>query len=582
MTPNKTTFRKRLFVYFFSIFLAFSLVIGFYQFRREKEFRIQKLNKELTIYNKLVYNFINADKENINKLADFTKIFPEKDVRITIIDLSGEVIFDTATQKHLTNHLDRPEVADALKYGTGTSIRSSDSTNKKYFYSAMLFNRFFVRTALPYDVDVIDMLGVDKMFFYFLFILFGLTVILLLFISNNLGKSISHLRDFAINAEANEPIKENIKFPSDELGEISSYIVQIYKKLRKTRDDLYKEREKLYKHLQISNEGLAIFSPEKKEILANNHFIQYINVISDKQSASPDEVFELPEFELLNDFITENVMREMSKSKVLRERIILNKNGKTFVIKAIIFQDNSFEISINDVTQQEEENQLKRQLTQNVAHELKTPVSSIQGYLETIINNPNLNEEKKQFFIERSYFQAIRLSALVSDISLLNKMDEAAVLFDCETVNIKEIVAAVFSDISLQIETKKVSVNIYIDEETTIKGNRSLLYSIFRNLADNSLAYAGEEFCIILTCYREDQDFYYFSYADTGVGVPEEHLNRLFERFYRVDQGRSRKIGGTGLGLSIVKNAILFHKGRIAAKNRAEGGLEFLFTLKKK
>jgi signal transduction histidine kinase len=193
-----------------------------------------------------------------------------------------------------------------------------------------------------------------------------------------------------------------------------------------------------------------------------------------------------------------------------------------------------------------------------------------------------LDDEKRNFFIERSYFQAVRLSALVSDISLLNKIDEAGILFDCETVFIKDVVEAVFNDISLEIEKKRVKTHVYIDDNTQTKGNRSLLYSIFRNLADNSLAYAGESnFDIILTCYREDNEFYYFSYADTGIGVPEEHLNRLFERFYRIDQGRSRKLGGTGLGLSIVKNAILFHKGRIIAKNRAEGGLEFLFTIRK-
>ena len=445
------------------------------------------------------------------------------------------------------------------------------------------FEKYFVRTALPYDINVIDLLRVDKLFVYFLLILFVLTVIVLLFISNNFGRSISHLRDFAIKAKANEPIKDNIKFPSDELGEIGSYIIQIYKNLRETRDDLYKEREKLYKHLQISNEGLAIFSPEKKEVLANNHFIHYINLISDKQSASPEEVFSISEFKELNHFINENLgRRNANKIKILHERILLNKNSKTFIIKAIIFQDNSFEISINDITQQEEENQLKRQLTQNVSHELKTPVSSIQGYLETIMNNPNLDDDKKRFFIERSYSQVVRLSALVSDISLLNKMDEAAILFDREDLNIKDIVDEIFNDISLQLEKKQVGLQIDINKDIQIKGNRSLVYSIFRNLADNSLAYAGEKFNIILTCYREDNEFYYFSYADTGMGVSEEHLNRLFERFYRVDQGRSRKAGGTGLGLSIVKNAIMFHKGIVVAKNRAEGGLEFLFTLSKK
>ena len=118
--------------------------------------------------------------------------------------------------------------------------------------------------------------------------------------------------------------------------------------------------------------------------------------------------------------------------------------------------------------------------------------------------------------------------------------------------------------------------------QNTAAGNYSLLYSIFRNLMDNAIAYAGTNIHINISCFREDENYYYFSFADTGIGVSPEHLNRLFERFYRVDKGRSRKLGGTGLGLAIVKNAVLIHGGTISAKNNQGGGLEFVFTLAKR
>ena len=577
----RLSFNYRLFISFFSIFLVFSVLIGFFQYNREKQFSSERINNELTTYNQLIYNFFITENEDVNKLSSFIQLFPEKGLRVTVIDASGNVIFDNMATDILNNRLNRPEIIAAMENGTGTAIRLSSSTNSTYFYSAVRIGNYYIRTALPYDINLANMLRTNNIFLYFLLILFGLTVILIVIISNNVGKSISSLRNFAKKAELNKPIKENIQFPDNELGEISSHIVQLYNNLQNTKNKLFIEREKLYQHLQISNEGLAFFSSAKKEILVNDNFIQYINVISDEQSVTSESVFFIPEFEKLNKFIDKKINATHDKNKILSESFELTKNGKTFISKVIIFQDNSFEISINDITQQEEENRLKRQLTQNIAHELRTPVSSIQGYLETIMNNTGIDPEKKHFFIERSYSQAIRLNSLVRDISLLNKIDESAILFDCENIVILDLVESVFNDVSLQMEEKKVHVDIHIDKSVHVKGNRSLLYSIFRNLTDNSLAYAGENFNIQLSCFREDDNFYYFSYADTGVGVPEKHLNRLFERFYRIDEGRSRKIGGTGLGLSIVKNAVIFHKGQIVAKNRAEGGLEFIFTLKK-
>ena len=241
----------------------------------------------------------------------------------------------------------------------------------------------------------------------------------------------------------------------------------------------------------------------------------------------------------------------------------------------------SFEISINDVTQEEEQARLKRQLTQNIAHELKTPVSSIQGYLETIISNPDIPAESMKMFLHRSYAQSNRLTLLLRDISVLTRMDEAPGMMEKERVDISRIVGSILNEVALGLEEKKIRAVNLLPPTLMLTGNNSLLYSIFRNLIDNAIAYAGSNIQITINCFREDEKFYYFSFSDTGIGVPEEHLNRLFERFYRVDKGRSRKLGGTGLGLAIVKNAVLFHGGIIFAKNAPGGGLEFVFTLQK-
>jgi len=231
-------------------------------------------------------------------------------------------------------------------------------------------------------------------------------------------------------------------------------------------------------------------------------------------------------------------------------------------------------------TTKEEQNVLKRQLTQNIAHELKTPVASIQGYLETILENPNTDEKTQKQFLERSYAQTQRLTSLLQDISTLNRMDDAPSEKHFETVDISAMVKNIARETSLQVEEKNMAFSNNLPDGIVVNGNTSLLYSVFRNLTDNAIAYAGTGTTITLSA-EDDGDYWNFIFSDNGVGVGTEHLPRIFERFYRVDKGRSRKMGGTGLGLAIVKNAVLLHGGKIVAKNNDGGGLRFEFSLKK-
>ena len=237
-------------------------------------------------------------------------------------------------------------------------------------------------------------------------------------------------------------------------------------------------------------------------------------------------------------------------------------------------------------TTRQEQDILKRQLTQNIAHELKTPVASIQGYLETILDNPNINDSMREQFLKRCYAQSQRLTSLLQDISTLNRMDDAPDMIGTEDVNISEIVANIQKETALQLQQKQMSFVNKLPNDVMVKGSPSLIYSVFRNLTDNAIAYAGMGTTITLTAQpieNIDEEMkspkWQFTFSDNGVGVPVEHLPRLFERFYRVDKGRSRKMGGTGLGLAIVKNAVLLHGGTIRVVNNFNGGLRFDFTL---
>lgn len=581
-------FSQRLFLSVIFLFLGYAVCFMLFQYKREKAYKIELLNTQLQNYNNQLCDFL-ADHHGVNSdsMQSYVTTHMMPNLRVTLIEPSGKVVYDNtnANWKIFANHSSRKEVQDALMYGSGYSIsRQSESIQgEEYFYSARYYPpyRIIIRSALPYNLSLAEHLQADSGYLWFALIICLVLIFIFYRFTRKLGKSITKLQQFAMKADRNEPIDMDIlqTFPKNELGEISQHIIKIYKRLHRAKEALYIEREKLISHLQTSHEGLGVFTKERQEILVNNLFTQYINNISDRNLRSTNEIFDIPELQPIIEFLNQNEGNFSKEEK--RYAMHLNKNARSFTLECIIFQDMSFEISINDITQEEEQARLKRQLTQNIAHELKTPVSSIQGYLETIISNPNIPQENVRVFLERSYAQSNRLTFLLRDISVLTRMDEAPELVEKEQVNLSKIVENILNEVALGLEEKHITVVNKLPSEVILTGSSSLLYSIFRNLTDNAIAYAGNDIQITINCFREDEKFYYFSFSDTGVGVPEEHLNRLFERFYRVDKGRSRKLGGTGLGLAIVKNAVLFHGGTIFAKNMPKGGLEFVFTLKK-
>ena len=223
--------------------------------------------------------------------------------------------------------------------------------------------------------------------------------------------------------------------------------------------------------------------------------------------------------------------------------------------------------------------QLKQEMTSNIAHELKTPVSSIRGYLEILLGDRPVDEDRRRYYLERSYSQTLRLSDLIRDVSMINKLEESSDLFPRTTIDVCAVANEALDELSDKADAAGIILNNNLPT-MPIQGNHELLYCIFRNLLENSISYAGEGVSTVLETYKESPEYYYIHFYDTGKGVADEYLSRLFDRFVRIDSGRSRQNGGTGLGLSIVKHAVLFHGGEIYAKNRSEGGLEFFFSLK--
>ncbi len=475
---SRLSYHRRLFL----LLLAFSWVLVacfvLFQYGREKHFKAERLNARLQLLNLRMLDALDEGAEPAACIATHDEPFEE--LRVTIIDHQGNVLFDNSLDTlPAANHLDRPEVVEALAHGAGYTIRRhSESTHRNYFYSAMLGDRYILRTAVPYSVPLSTVLAADRGFLWFML---GVTLLMSIagyFATRRLGHNISRLNDFAQRAERGERIDEPEPFPHDELGEISNHIIRLYARLQKTTADRDREH------------ALALHEEQEKI-------------------------------------------------------------------------------------------RIKKQLTNNINHELKTPVAAIQGYLETLLANPSLDAGRRTEFLEKSCAQIERLRRLLADVATITRMDEASQVIRKEPVIVNDLIAEVAEEMALKPAEQRLRVNVDFPERVEVVGNPALLSSIFRNLADNAAAYSGGR-DIYIRLLDNSPEACTILFADNGIGVAEEHLPHLFERFYRIDKGRSRKLGGTGLGLSIVKNAVMIHGGTISARNRERGGLEFRFTLRKR
>ncbi len=563
----KLNYRQRLSLWFIVIFAVFTAVVIVFEQTSEREFKTEALQARLDAY----ADVADAALSHGGSPDSLMALLPGN-IRLTQIDRHGNVLYDNAT--HISeNHAGRPEIIAAREHGTGSSIRVSASNSKEYLYYAKRFNPYYIRVALPYDIQVRHFLQAGNLFLYYIILLFVVILLMINYVSGRFGQSIRRLKDFATLAGAENKAVPDMAFPEDELGEIGARIAESYRQLEANRRVIALEREKLLQHVHSSEEGICFYASGGRAEFYNGLYIQYLNTMTDGADGTPASLFTEPVFERVQAFLA-NPGTNYLETKITRQ-------GKHFSLRVNMFEDGSFEIAVNDITRQERTRILKQEMTGNIAHELRTPVTTIRGYLETMLERP-LDDSRRQDFLLKAHNQAVALSELIQDVSLIARIEEAPQSFRQERVDIRTLLEGLQNDLSDTLEAGQITFDRMVPANVAVQGNYSLLYSVFRNLTENVIRHAGAGTRVHVTKYNEDTDFYYFSFADNGVGIPDEqHLSRIFERFYRTAEGRTRDTGGSGLGLSIVRNAVAFHRGTIMAKNVSGGGLEFLFNLPK-
>lgn len=473
----KLSYHRRLFLVLLAFSWLMTCLVAAFQYVREREYKSDFISAQLQLYNRYLLDTVEQGEDYQRYIATHSR--PFEDLRVSVITLSGTVVYDNELDSDsLDNHRGRPEVVAALKKGAGYHIgRRSASDGRQYFYSATRGERVIVRTAIPYSASLRELLSADWVFLWGMVILSSIMSVVAYFATRRLGNTIDRLNLFAKRAKRGEVFNEEEPFPNDELGAISNSIVHLYGQWQQT--------------------------------------------ILDRDRAH------------------EAAMRE-----------------------------------------EQEKIRIKRQLTNNINHELKTPVASMQVCLETLLSGISLTEGKRQELIERCYANAERLRRLLGDVSLITRMEDGSALIAKQPVCLNDIINEVAEEVAVMPADERMEVHIDMKERVEVEGNLMLISSIFQNLTENALDYSGGK-NIYITLLENTAEVCRLRFEDDGRGVASAELPRLFERFYRVDKGRSRRMGGTGLGLAIVKHAVIFHGGEISVRNREEGGLCFEFSLRK-
>ena len=574
------SFSRKLFLSVISLFLIFAACFIAYQYQREKEYKVELLDTQLQDYNDRLHQELRYLPDSLwtSMLDSYISKHVNKELRVTVVDLHGNVLFDSSQNDshELDNHIKRPEVQKALKDGKGYDLRRiSETTGKTYFYSATAYEGCIIRSALPYNVNLMNNLAADPHYIWFTVIVSLLLISVFYKFTSKLGSAINRLREFAKRADKNEPIDMDIQaaFPHNELGEISQHIIQIYKRLRETKEALYIEREKLITHLQTSREGLGVFNRDKKEILVNNLFTQYGNLISDSNLETTEEVFAISELKEIIHFINKNQRQRSGGKDEKRMSITINKNGRTFIVECIIFQDASFEISINDVTQEEEQVRLKRQLTQNIAHELKTPLAVIHSYAEGL--KEHIAEDKRDKYIDVILSEAERTDSMVLEMLDLSRLEAGKVKLSRDDFSLIALTRYIFEKLEMAAQAKDLQIDFNFPDDFTITADESRIAQVVENFATNAIKYAPTGGHISVTI-QTDHSSTSFHIENDSEPLSSEALSKVWDTFYRTDEARSG--GGTGLGLAIAKNIVELHGGKCSVRN-TKTGVEFSFTI---
>ena len=521
---------------------VFSTATFWFVFSDEQEAEVrQYTDKIISVYN--------SDSE-----IDLSKYYGIGDFRVTLIKSDGSVVSDSVDTdvNSMPNHSDRPEFEQAIKDGNGSSHRMSETLNKiTYYYAGKTADGSVIRVAKT----------IDSIYGIFLFvipsiliIMIGVFVVCTILAKRSTKKIIEPIKEMADNGNGS---------PYDELLPLSQKIASQQRQIKRQMRRLQFEKDKISTLIENMAEGFILIDVDKKVLMSNYSASKLLG--ADDDGVTDKTLIAFSRNEVLNDCVDKALSGE-------------SKNGDTTVkgralqiITNPVYSNgekNGAICLIIDVSAKKKAEKMRREFTANVTHELKTPLTSISGYAE-IIASGLVKPDDIPNFANKIHKESGRLLSLISDIMELSQLDEKFSDEEFAPVDLAGVAAEVAED--LRSNAEKHGITITVDTKTAvISGNRNQIYELIYNLCDNAIRYNRENGSVkIIT--GDDNEHPFVKVADTGIGIPEKHHKRVFERFYRVDKSRSKETGGTGLGLAIVKHITERHGGEISLESSEQG-----------
>lgn len=579
----------KLFLTYIIIIIIFAISVELLATFYLRNYYIDHLASDLESTAHLIKDFLYQDITENNSLQIKSKtdtLGKEIKTRITIIDISGRVLSDSEESPTLMdNHSDRPEIKEAMLGKTGRSIRYSFTLETNMLYLAIPIvedNQIIsvIRLALP-------LVEVNKNIAYLRRIILSTTIISLLIaslisliISLNITRPIKEMTEISKSISKGDFSKKLVIRSQDEIGQLSLALNQMSEDLENKIKIVSEDKNKMEIILSSVIEGIAAIDKKGKLILCNDAFEKIINCSRDKT---------LGRFHW--EIIRNNQLNELLKDTIREGRTLIQEITILFPQEKIFSASSTplgkieniwgAVVVLNDITQTKRLEKMRKEFVANVSHELRTPLTSIQGFIETLKEGAIDDPEKTRHFLEIIEKQSNRLNNLVENILKLSKIESQEIVVNLQSTNLKELLDKVMAEFKEKIILKKIQISTNISPQfPLLKVDPEQIELVLRNLLDNAIKYTPEKGEISISFLEREKDVY-LEIADNGIGISQEHLPRIFERFYRVNKDRSRDLGGTGLGLAIVKHVVQVHKGTIGVDSHPGKGAKFFIILPK-